>query len=42
MESRLQNHEFGNNPENFHPCIYVYLVLGAWCATYCVLVVNFI
>ena len=20
MESRPQNHEFRNNPENFHPC----------------------
>ena len=22
MESRPQNPEFRNNPENFHPCIY--------------------
>ena len=22
MESRLQNPEFRNNPENFHPCLY--------------------
>ena len=21
MESRPQNHEFRNNPENFHPCL---------------------
>ena len=27
MESQPQNPEFGNNPENFHPCTCIYLLL---------------
>ena len=26
MESQPQNPEFRNNPENFHPCIYVVIL----------------
>ena len=26
MESQPQNPEFRNNPENFHPCAYTYVI----------------
>ena len=44
MESQLQNPEFRNNPENFHPCkcnknLFIYCNIVLVCA--CVLYVNF-
>ena len=30
MESQPQNHEFRNNPENFHPCLLVHCIKCQW------------